>query len=132
MRKQRNEGKLELTLIDTSFLDISNRSLLNNVPHQEPLDGLVLFHHQHEIKTNQSHIYKMHIRIDTQTCMYVCMYTHTLGQHLPQLEQRMNLTCPRPCLLRPPFRRLKVCRENKKTIIKQKENREQKDGEDSG
>lgn len=76
MRKQRNEGKLELTLIDTSFLDISNRSLLNNVPHQEPLDGLVLFHHQHEIKTNQSHIYKMHIRTDTQTCMYVCMYVY--------------------------------------------------------
>jgi len=32
----------------------------------------------------------------------------TLGQHLPQLEQRMNLTWPRPCLFRPPFLRLKV------------------------
>uniref|UniRef100_A0A2P2L6Q0 40S ribosomal protein S26-1 n=1 Tax=Rhizophora mucronata TaxID=61149 RepID=A0A2P2L6Q0_RHIMU len=32
----------------------------------------------------------------------------SLGQDLPQLEQRMNLTWPRPCLLRPPFLRLKV------------------------
>lgn len=37
----------------------------------------------------------------------------TLGQHLPQLEQRMNLTCPRPCLLRPPFLRLNVCKVHK-------------------
>ena len=32
----------------------------------------------------------------------------SLGQHLAQLEQRMYLTWPRPCLLRPPFLRLNV------------------------
>jgi len=42
--------------------------------------------------------------------------TKTLGQHLPQLEQRMNLTWPRPCLLRPPFLRLNVCRERYRSI----------------
>jgi hypothetical protein len=39
----------------------------------------------------------------------------TLGQHLAQLEQRMYLTWPRPCLLRPPFLRLNVCGGNQTT-----------------
>lgn len=33
---------------------------------------------------------------------------HTLGTQRPQFEQRMGLTWPRPCLLRPPFRRFTV------------------------
>lgn len=42
----------------------------------------------------------------------------TFGQHLPQLEQRMKLTWPRPCLLRPPFLLLKVCKIQKKHRIR--------------
>jgi hypothetical protein len=30
-------------IIDASFLNIPNSSLINNVPHKEPLYGLVLF-----------------------------------------------------------------------------------------
>ena len=36
----------------------------------------------------------------------------TLGTQRPQLEQRMGLTWPRPCLLRPPLRLLTVCNHN--------------------
>ncbi|OID33486.1 hypothetical protein A7L09_18700 [Acinetobacter nosocomialis] len=31
-----------IIVIDTSFLDISDSSLLNNVPHEKPLDCLIL------------------------------------------------------------------------------------------
>jgi len=50
------------------------------------------------------------MRIPTSIPKYLQIQRNTLGQHLPQFEQRMNLTWPRPCLLRPPFLRLKVCR----------------------
>merc|ERR1719244_90293 len=43
----------------------------------------------------------------------------SFGQALEQLVQRMYLTCPRPCLLRPPFLRLKVifsCRSESSNI----------------
>ena len=36
------EFRKSILFIDTSFLHISDCSLFNNVPHQKPLDGLVL------------------------------------------------------------------------------------------
>lgn len=55
-----------ITIIDASFLNIPNSSLLNNVPHKEPLDGLVLFFHTNT--KSQVKIYSLtqkHIRIPT-------------------------------------------------------------------
>lgn len=43
-QKITNSKREEITFINTCLLDIPNSSLLNNVPHQKPLDGFVLFH----------------------------------------------------------------------------------------
>ena len=40
--EKRKVKKKKITFIDTSLLNISDCSLFNNVPHQKPLDSLVL------------------------------------------------------------------------------------------
>lgn len=45
---QLNIFKKNLTVIDTSFLYISNCSLFNNVPNKKPLDSLVLFRNKNK------------------------------------------------------------------------------------
>lgn len=48
--------RIKDTIVDTSFLNISNGSLLHNVPHDEPLNGLVLIklnYHKDQIKVQR-------------------------------------------------------------------------------
>lgn len=105
-----------VTFIHACFLYISHGSLLNNVPHEKPLDSLVLLIKKNYCRSEmKKKIAQIHI-----DC--VNKYKQTLGQHFPQLEQRMKLTWPRPCLLRPPFLRLNVCNGIRREVKKKNQN----------
>ena len=96
------------TVMDARLLNVPDGRLLHDVPHLKPLDRLVLRRTSTRKAgaTNESKTFQQarstKARKPSRTSL-------TLGQHLAQLEQRMYLTWPRPCLLRPPLRRLKVC-----------------------
>ena len=93
----------KITIVDAGFLNISNGSLLHDVPHYESLDALVLNHHS---KPKSNSIENVVIT------MKKSIWFSTFGQHLPQLEHLIGLTWPRLCLFLPPFLRLKVYNNN--------------------
>jgi len=98
------------TFVDASFLNISNSSLLNNVPYDKSLNRLVLS--TREPKPDR-YIFNLKTNLEPGND-YVGEWT--LGQHFPQLEHLIGFTWPRLCLFLPPFLRLKVCNKKQTRI----------------
>lgn len=106
-QKKPKAGERKRTIVHARLLDVPDGGLLHDVPHLKPLDRLVLSRTQSKDSQINTEIQWMP-RAQRERAKGDSLRL-TLGQHLAQLEQRMYLTWPRPCLLRPPLRRLNVC-----------------------
>lgn len=106
-QKKPKAGERKRTIVHARLLDVPDGGLLHDVPHLKPLDRLVLTRTQSKDSQINTEIQWVP-RAQRERAKGDSLRL-TLGQHLAQLEQRMYLTWPRPCLLRPPLRRLNVC-----------------------
>ena len=72
------------TIVDTSFLYISDGSLLNDVPDEESLNRLIL-HNRRKQESDQT--FNTNLASDQKR-----RSNQTLGQHFPQLEHLIGFT----------------------------------------